>query len=168
MAVRAARPNDVVDPQLGYNFLALTLVQLIDADFDMDDYLSPRAQPIAREVATICNRDMRKKITQAGLTYDMSFDRSPNAGLLKAYKVMQYPRLKLDVPVFIGSGAKDRDTPLRMQAVLVKRACQAGSKVQAQVYADEDHLSTLNRSLEHSTAFVAAAHAGKPLNGNCF
>ncbi len=168
MAVRAARPNDVVDPQLGYNFLALTLVQLIDADFDMDDYLSPRAQPIAREVATICNRDMRKKITQAGLTYDTSFDRSPNAGLLKAYKVMQYPRLKLDVPVFIGSGAKDRDTPLRMQAVLVKRACQAGSKVQAQVYADEDHLSTLNRSLEHSTAFVAAAHAGKPLNGNCF
>jgi pimeloyl-ACP methyl ester carboxylesterase len=168
MAVRAARPNDVVDPQLGYNFLALTLVQLIDADFDMDDYLSPRAQPIAREVATICNRDMRKKITQAGLTYDTSFDRSPNAGLLKAYKVMQYPRLKLDVPVFIGSGAKDRDTPLRMQAVLVKRACQAGSKVQAQVYADEDHLSTLNRSLEHSTAFVAAAHAGNPLNGNCF
>ncbi len=167
MAVRAARPNDVVDPQLGYNFLALTLVQLVDADFNMDDYLSPRAQPIAREVATICNRDMRKKITQAGLTYDMSFDRSPNAGLLKAFKLMQYPRLKLDVPVFVGSGAKDRDTPLRMQAVLVKRACRAGSKVQAQVYAGEDHLSALNRSLEHSTAFVAAAHAGNPLLGNC-
>lgn len=167
MAVRAARPNDVVDPQLGYNFLALTLVQLIDADFNMEDYLSKRAQPIARDVATICNRDMRKKITQAGLTYDMSFDRSPNAGLLQAYKLMQYPRLKLDVPVFVGSGAKDRDTPLRMQAALVQRACRAGSKVQAQVYADEDHLSALNRSLEHSTDFVAAAHAGNPLPGNC-
>ncbi len=167
IAVREARPRDVVDPQLGYNFLALTLVQLLDPTFNMNDYLSDLAKPVASRVAKICNRDMRQEIKAAELTYNNTFKKSPNDGLAKAFKQMQYPSLKLDIPIFIGSGAEDRDTPLRMQSALVKRACQLGSSLEAHVYKSEDHLTTLNRSLEHSTPFVAAAHNGQNITGNC-
>lgn len=167
IAVQEARPNDVVDPQLGYNFLALTLVQQLDADFDIADYVTDTALPTARGVTHICNRDMRAKITEAGLTYNMTFKQSPSEKLKLAFAQMQYPTLALSVPVFVGSGADDRDTPLRMQAGLVKRACAAGSTVQAHVYAGHDHLSTLNHSTADSTAFVAAAFAGRDIAGNC-
>ena len=36
---------------------------------------------------------------------------------------LKYEKFELSVPVFIGSGEKDRDTPLRMQAALIKTAC---------------------------------------------
>lgn len=167
IAVQEARPNDVVDPQLGYNFLALTLVQQLDPDFNMTDYVSETALPTARGVTHICNRDMRAKIKEAGLTYNMTFKQSPSEKLKLAFQQMQYPTLVLPVPVFVGSGAEDRDTPLRMQAGLVKRACAAGASVQAHVYEDHDHLSALNHSTADSTAFVAAAFAGSDISGNC-
>ena len=46
IAVRDARPRDIVDPQLGYNFLALSLAQMADPNFSMNDYLSDKARPV--------------------------------------------------------------------------------------------------------------------------
>lgn len=167
IAVREMRPTDVVDPMLGYNFLALTLVQQIDPDFDIADYVSDMALPTAEGVANICNRDMRAKIQNAGLTYDMTFKQSPSEHLIEAFRKMQFPTLDLSVPLFVGSGAADRDTPLRMQAGFVKRACAAGSVVEAHLYEEHDHLTTLNYSTTDSSKFVAAAFAGSEISGNC-
>ena len=167
LAVRDARPTDIVDPQLGYNFLALSLVQLVDTQFSMDDYLSDKARPIAKRISKICNRDMRKVITREKLTYDNSFTASPNAGLEKAFKLMQYPKLKLNVPIFIGSGALDKDTPLRMQMALVRRLCAAGSTVESKIYKDEEHLSALTRSLPDAISFVTSLRGGQGATDNC-
>jgi len=167
IAVQEARPNDVVDPMLGYNFLALTLLAQIEPEFNVEDYVSDEALPMARGVATICNRDMRAKISEAGLTYNNTFKQSPSEKLKLAFAQMQFPTLDLDPPVFVGTGAADRDTPPRMQAAFVKRACAAGSSVEAHVYEGFDHLTALNHSLGDSTGFVARAFAGETIAGNC-
>lgn len=167
IAVQEARPNNRVDPQLGYNFLALTLIEQINPDFHIEDYVSEQALPMARAVATICNRDMRAKIEAAGLTYNNTFKTPPTEPLKLAFARMQYPTLSLKVPLFVGSGAADKDTPIRMQAGFVKRACAVQTRVQAHIYDDFDHLTALNRSQSDSRAFVAKAFAGNEIAGNC-
>ncbi|CAI8356264.1 MAG: Uncharacterised protein [Hyphomonas sp. TMED17] len=84
LAIQQVRPRDVVDPMLGYNFLALTLIEQIDPDFRVRDYVSEEALPLARDVTEVCNRDMRAKILGAGLTYDRT---------LKANQQSRYGRL---------------------------------------------------------------------------
>ena len=167
IAVQEARPNDVVDPMLGYNFLALTLLAQIDADFHLEDYVSDEALPMARGVENICNRDMRKKIQDAGLTYNTTFKISPSEQLKQAFALMQFPTLDLPVPLFVGTGSIERDTPPRMQAGFVKKACAAGSRVQVHLYEGFDHLTVLNHSQIDSKPFVAKAFSGKEISGNC-
>ena len=165
VAVQQARPRDKVDPMLGYNFLVLTLLEQLDPGFDVSDYVYEPALPIVRAVQTVCNRDMRKKIQRVGLTYNGTFKRPPP--LEQGYEKMQYPTLRLAVPLFVGTGSIDRDTPPRMQARLVQAACKAGSSVSAHLYNDYDHLTALNRSLADSIPFVAAAFGGVGTGGNC-
>lgn len=167
IAVQEARPNDVVDPQLGYNLLALTLIEQIDPAFSVEDYVSDEALPMARGVANICNRDMRAKITAAGLTYNKTFKQPPSEPLKQAFARMQYPTLELGVPLFVGTGSADRDTPPRMQAGFVKATCAAGTRIEAHLYDGFDHLTALNRSQTASKRFVASAFAGEDISGNC-
>ena len=167
LAVQKARPNDVVDPMLGYNFLALTLIEQIDPSFNVEDYVSDQALPLARGVTEICNREMRGKITEAGLTYNKTFKTAPTEPLRRAFERMQFPTLELSVPVFVGVGADDRDTPPRMQAGFVKASCAAGSKVEAHLFEGYDHLTVLNHSQSVSKAFAAKAFDGEEMSGNC-
>jgi pimeloyl-ACP methyl ester carboxylesterase len=165
--IQETRPNDVVDPMLGYNFLALTLVEQMDADFRASDYISDAALPVAMSVDTTCHRDVKKMVVENALTYDMSFKASPNEALKSAFTQMGYPRLDIRVPTYIGTGLKDRDTPPRMQAGLVKMACGSGATIQSHVYAGKDHLTVLNHSTVDSIPFVRAAFDGVPMSGNC-
>ena len=167
LAVQEARPNDVVDPMLGYNFLALTLIEQIDPDFAVEDYVSEEALPLARGVTEICNRDMRAKITEAGLTYDKTFKRPPTEPLRQAFERMQFPSLQMSIPVFVGMGSDDRDTPPRMQQGFVKAACGAGSMIEAHLFEGFDHLTVLNHSQSKSKAFAAKAFGGESIGGNC-
>jgi len=167
IAVQDARPNDLVDPMLGYNFLALTLVEQIDPEFQLEDYVSEEALPLARSVTNICNRDMRAKITEAGLTYNKTFETPPTEPLKQAFALMQFPSLQVSVPVFVGVGSDDRDTPPRMQAGFVKAACNAGSTIEAHLFKGFDHLTVLNHSQSKSKTFAAKAFRGEHINGNC-
>lgn len=167
LAVQQARPRDVVDPMLGYNFLALTLIEQIDPSFTVASYVSQSALPLARGVAEICNRDMRDKITEAGLTYDTTFRVAPTEPLRQAFEHMQFPTLSLSVPIFVGVGADDRDTPPRMQAGFVKAACGSGATVEAHLFEGYDHLTVLNRSQSMSKSFAARAFRGEGISGNC-
>lgn len=167
VALQESRPDDVVDPMLGYNFLALTLLAQIDSGFRLNDYVSDEALPIARSVAEICNRDMRGRIEAAALTYKKAFKKRPSEVLKKAFARMQFPTLNLAVPVFVGVGALDRDTPPRMQAGFIRSACAAGSNIEAHLYQGFDHLTVLNRSQAESLVFVETVFNGEEVAGNC-
>lgn len=161
------RPRDVVDPMLGYNFLAMTLIEQIDPSFDHTEYVSDKALPSYIEAQSACYQEMKPRIAERGLTYNDSFDQSPEEPLNVAFAQMGYPRMDLSVPAYIGSGAVDRDTPLRMQAGLIKTACAAGSTIQSYVYEGLDHLTVLNHSTVDSMPFVSAVFANEPISGNC-
>lgn len=161
------RPRDVVDPMLGYTFTALTLIEQIDPNFQFFDYISDAAMPVFKAVEDTCYQQIKPLIVERALTYNMSFKASPTEPLKIAFAQMGYPRFDLPVPTFIGSGVDDRDTPLRMQAGLVKKACAAGSPLQSNIYPGHDHLTVLNHSTVDSIPFVKAAFDGKPIRGNC-
>ena len=165
--IQETRPNDVVDPMLGYNFLALTLVEQKDPAFKLSDYISDEALSTAASVNTICHRDVMKLVVKDALTYSKSFKNSPAEPLALAFAQMGYPKLDIPVPVYIGTGVDDRDTPPRMQANLIKQACKAGAVIQSNFYPGKDHLTVLNHSTVDSLPFVKAAFAGETITGNC-
>ena len=161
------RPKDAVDPMLGYNFLAMSMLTLIDADFRFEDYVSDEVMPVATAVDNTCYAEMKKLVKREKVTYLKSFKKSPAEPLQTAFKAMEYPNLKLPVPAFFGIGGKDMNTPARMQQKLVNDVCKAGSTVEAHFYRTGTHGSIVNGSTEDSSLFVAAAFAGKKLQGNC-
>jgi len=165
--IQETRPNNVVDPMLGYNFLALTLVEQMDADFQATNYLSDLALPTAMSVDTTCHSDVKTLVVENGLTYDTSFKASPNEALKSAFMAMGYPRFDISVPAYIGTGLDDRDTPPRMQAGLIRMACKSGARIESHVYPKKDHLTVLNHSTVDSIPFVRAAFDGESISGNC-
>ena len=165
--LRKVRPKDRVDPMLGYNFTALTLIEQISPDFDFTEYISPEATQTFLDVETTCYQQIKGMIVERGLTYNKSFIVPPDKPLEIAFAQMGYPRFDLSVPAFIGMGEMDRDTPLRMQAGLVRKACSEGAVIQSHVYPGQDHVSVLQASTEHSIPFVRAAFEDEPIGGNC-
>jgi acetyl esterase/lipase len=166
-AIQETRPPDRVDPMLAYNFLAMSLVQRTDPSFKLSEYVTPDVMPLVKSVRNTCHKNVRAKVLEDGLTYNRSFKKSPSAKLIQAFSLMEFPTLKFDAPLFVGTGGKDRDTPLRMQAAFVKRACQAGTPITAKLYPELDHKAVVPGSTADSLPFVKAAFAGEDLSGNC-
>jgi len=166
-ALDRMRKPDRPDPLLGYTFLAMTLVQQVDPAFKMRDYISDDAWPIAQRVKDACYKDLKTMVTEAKLSRNISFVKNPATALRAGFARMAYPDLKLAAPVFFGTGAKDKDTPPRMQAGLVRSLCSAGSTVQSVLYPELDHRGVVLASTKDSMPFVEAAFAGETISGNC-
>lgn len=149
-----SRPKDRIDPMLGYNLLALTVVQMIDQEFFLEDYINSEFLEIAKSVQTTCHKDVKAKVIEAQLTYNNLFKRAPTAPLERAFSLFSYPSFSLPAPIFIGVGAKDRDTPVYMQAALAKTLCDNGTSVHAMLYPEYDHKSVVLPSVTDSLMFV--------------
>lgn len=168
VALQAARPKDVVDPLLGYNFLAMSLLQQIDPGFRLDAYISDQALPAARSINQSCFRDIAQRISAEKITYAQTYTKTdPTDQLKKAYALMGYPTLALRIPIFMGTGGKDRDAPTEMQLNLVSDACAAGSAIESHLYPELDHSGTVNGSTGESSTFVKKAFAGAAISDNC-
>lgn len=166
-ALDRVRKPDLPDPMLGYTFLAMTLAQQADPGFDMREYISGEAWPIAARVDDTCYAEIKALVTAQQLTRNSSFTQTPRIALRSAFALMSYPDLNLQAPVFFGTGGQDKDTPPRMQAALVKNLCKAGSTVYSKLYSDLDHRGVVLPSLKDSEPFVRAAFAGEKIEGNC-
>lgn len=167
IALQESRPPDRIDPLLGYNMLALSLVQRTNPEFKLVDYITDDVLPIAQSVQNICHKDVKAKVVSAKLTYNSTFKKSPSEYLINAFALMGYPTLKLPVPTFIGTGEQDKDTPVRMQAAFVTRACQAGSTIVSKLYPALDHRAVVPGSTSDTLPFVQSVFAGEMIEGNC-
>ena len=167
VALNASRPPDMPDPMLGYNLLAMTLAEQIVPGFDMRSYITPEARPIAERVADTCYKDIRARVVEAGLSYNTAFTEPPSEALKAAFAQMGFPRLDIGVPVFLGIGGRDRDTPQRMQAAFKRDACAAGSQIEAHIYTDLDHRAVVPGSTGQSLPFVQRVFGDIPLSGVC-
>jgi hypothetical protein len=101
------------------------------------------------------------------LTFNNSFKRSPKAALDRLGRESAYPSVKTDIPIFLGTGGKNRDVFVPGQKALVRDACQAGDRVEWHLYPELDHSGAVNGSLGDSTGFVRRAFAGEAIKGNC-
>jgi len=166
-ALERLQQPDRVDPLLGYTFLGMTLVEQVDPEFRMRDYITDEAWPIASRVEDACYAEIKDLVSDAQLTRAKTFTQAPNEPLRQGFALMGYPTLNIEAPIFLGTGGLDRDTPPAMQASLVRDLCEAGSKVTSHYYPDLDHRAVVPHSPVDSIPFVKAAFAGVDLPGNC-
>ena len=167
VALDAARPKDAVDPLLGYGFYVMSLLEQIDPTFHIEDYVTDTALPVVRHSATTCFTALAREITDKGLTYNNSYKKDISPLTARAYALMGYQTLDLNRPVFMGTGAVDRDVPPGMQLSLGADACKAGSVIEQHVYPGLDHSGTVNGSTADSSVFVRKIFDGKRVDGNC-
>lgn len=156
-----------VVPTFAYNLLRLSTVALLDPSFVPADYLAERALPAFRASQDECLHAIEQRVVADGLTFNNSFKRSPKAALDRVGREAAYPTLKTDIPVFLGTGGKDRDVFVPGQQALVRDACKAGDRVEWHFYPALDHSGAVNGSLGDSIGFVRRAFAGEAIKGNC-
>lgn len=166
-ALDAARPADMVDPLLTYNFYFLSLQEQVDPAFRIEDHVTAKALPVAKAAATQCFLDIARASVSAGLTRANAFKADPALALAKYAGILSFPTLTITSPVFMGIGGKDRDVPPPMQFALKADACKAGTRIEAHVYPDADHSGAVNGSTRESSEFVRRAFAGEAIAGNC-
>ena len=163
---RLRNPNKP-DPLLGYSFFAMTLTEQLDAEFSLSAFVSEKAMPIATRVDDLCYREMKELVTEAALTYSESFDESPRQALFKSFEAMSYPKFALDVPIFVGTGGLDRDTPPKMQRMLINKMCEAGTVVFSKFYPDLDHRGVVPGATADVLDFVQGRFAGAAIESTC-
>ncbi|CAN7703114.1 lipase family protein [Caballeronia sp. LjRoot31] len=162
-----ANARKSVVPTFAYDMLRLSTATLLDPSFVPADYLNDRAMPAFETSQRACLHAIEQRIVADGLTFDSSFKRSPKPALAAINREAAYPTLKSDIPIFIGTGGKDRDVFVPGQVALVTNACEVGDRIEWHVYPGLDHSGTVNGSLPDSTQFVARAFAGEHIIGNC-
>ncbi|MBV8849290.1 MAG: alpha/beta fold hydrolase [Methylobacteriaceae bacterium] len=159
-------PNKV-DPTLAYLlYIGLTLQQT-DTSLKASDMFSAQALPVFELARTACIADLEGSVTSASLTAATTAlpnFRKAGAAALPAFT---YPTLKLAQPIFIGTGAEDKDVAPEDQASLVKDACEAGTIVEAHIYSGLNHGETVNASLKDSLPFVKKVMAGETVKPAC-
>jgi len=167
VALNESRPPDQPDPMLAYNFLAMTLAEQIEPGFLMREYVSDEAWPIVSMVTNACHKEMRARTETAGLSYNRAFKQTPSDVLGRVFAQMGFPDMSIAAPIFLGTGARDRDTPQHMQAAFMRDACAAGTVVGAHLYTELDHKQVVPGSTGESLTFVQAVFAGDAIKGNC-
>lgn len=158
---------DQPNPMMGYTFLAMTLIEQVDPAFAMRDYITDEVWPIAKRVDDTCYAELKAMVVEKSLTRNQSFKTDPSVPLRSGFARMGYPNLSIKAPLFMGTGGKDRDTPPRMQAGLVRDMCKAGANVRWIRYPELDHRGTVPASHKDTVPFVEAAFAGEAIEGNC-
>lgn len=162
-----AHAHQSVVPTFAYDMLRISTAALLDPAFVPADYLNDKAMPAFELSRHACLHALEDRIVADGLTYDSSFKRSPKPAFEAIQREAAYPALTSDIPIFIGTGGKDRDVFVPDQIALATDACRAGDRIEWHFYPALDHSGTVNGSLPDSTRFVARAFAGERLDGNC-
>ncbi|NLI26046.1 MAG: alpha/beta hydrolase [Acetobacter sp.] len=155
------------DPVVAYALLIAASEASINPDFKPETAFQPKAMKAFQAASKVCLPELLNIIQADGLTRSNSFEPGLARALAPAMRNMTYPTLKLDAPIFIGTGTEDHDVSPIGQQMLVHDACQAGSTVQAHLYKGEDHSGTVLASMKDSEAFTKDVMSGKPIISNC-
>ncbi|MBB2205352.1 lipase family protein [Gluconacetobacter takamatsuzukensis] len=160
-------PKGQVDPVVAYALLIAASAAGLDPAFDPAAAFTPRAMRAFHAASQTCLSDLLDIVRDDGLTRANSFRPTLPHALAPALRAMAFPTLKLAAPLFVGTGAEDRDVAPLGQLLLVRDACRAGTTVQAHLYKGLDHGQTVMASLADSAAFTRAVMTGAPVTPDC-
>ncbi|MBK0062516.1 alpha/beta hydrolase [Acinetobacter sp. S54] len=161
-----------VSPSLAYNIYSFLVTQSLAPDLKTEDVFTPAAVPLVEQARNACLSSFMGDIQSAGLSPAQALQPNPP----ERYKALQeqqanaygyYPTLKINHPLFIGTGANDRTPDARTQVKLVADACKAGTTVEGHLYYGLGHSETVNASLKDSIPFAKKVIAGQKIQSIC-
>ena len=161
-------PEDHPDPTVAYNLYLTLVMQQRDPTLAADRVITPRGLPLLDLARASCVGALFYDVTSAGLNRANTLEViNYRDEYLKILPGMEYPTMRLAVPLFVGAGENDRDVPLTRQLSLVKNACAAGTVVEAHVYRGLNHVQSVDASLKYAIPFARKAFAGEPITSIC-
>lgn len=162
----------VVSPSIGYGIYGFLVSQSLNPDLKVSDVYTAQAAPLVEQARFSCISSFFSDIEYAALTPAQALAPNPP----EKYKLIQeqqardygyYPTLKINHPVFIGTGANDVTPDARSQVKLVKDLCEAGTVAQGHLYFGLGHSATVNASLKDSVPFAKKVIAGEKVESIC-
>ncbi len=161
-------PEDHPDPTVAYNLYLALVMQQRDPTLATDRVITARGLPLLDLSRASCVGALFYDATSAGLNRANTLEAiNYRDEYLKILPGMEYPTMRLTVPLFVGAGENDRDVPLTRQLSLVKNACGTGTVVEAHVYRGLNHVQSVNASLKDAIQFAHKALAGEPITSIC-
>ncbi len=160
-------PPDKAEPTVAYTLYIAIMMQQADPTLTADQLVTPRALPLLQQARTTCVSPLFHSVARAGLNRGNALQPGFRTAFAAALPRMEYSTLHLAQPLFVGTGEQDHDVSPRQQLNLVHSACEAGSVVEAHLYAGRDHGGTVNASLKDSIPFVHKIMAGDPITSIC-
>jgi pimeloyl-ACP methyl ester carboxylesterase len=159
---------DKVDETISYSFFSVLSAIQHDASVDPAKLFTPDTLPLVDQARTTCLFSLEGDVTLFGLTRRGTFLPAWDPVSERWFaQTVRYPTFHLTSPIFIGAGASDGSTTATTQIAIARAACEAGSTVEAHVYAGKDHSGAVNRSLDDSIPFVRRLLSGETVAGNC-
>lgn len=145
----------------------LTLSELLQEDFSLTQEVSEELRPVISQIYEMCLFDFIDATVEAGVTSRDFMTPAAQATMPETFAAMEYPRLRLPVPAFVGIGELDAITPPSMQKMFVDDACAAGSQIELRVYPYADHNGSLIQSIPDAERFFAHIFEGEVPNISC-
>ncbi|HET6309211.1 MAG TPA: lipase family protein [Rhodopila sp.] len=166
----ARRPEEKageVDPTAAYSLYIAILLQQGNPVRAANQLIAAPALPLLERARTTCVATMFDAVREAGVNRSTVVVPGFGTAFRTVLPEMEYSTLRLPEPVFVGTGAYDRDVPPAGQLALVRNACVEGTVVQAHLYAGLNHGETVNASLRDSVPFVRKVLAGEAVGAVC-
>lgn len=167
-AVNKYQPN----PALAYQILGFHVLQQYDPSIQASEVFTEKAIPLVEHSRSQCVGQIFsdvsfEKLSIADALLDKPSDKYLALQKLFEEKYSYYPTLKINHPVFIGTGADDHTPDARTQVELVQDACQAGTQVESHVYHGHGHSEAVPRSLNDALTFANKAIHNQPIQNTC-
>ena len=160
-----ATMRDATANQASYTLIYPLYIALVaqqsDPALKEADMFSDKALPLFEATRHACIGQLVIDVLSSGLTRAESVKPAYAAALDKIVPLLDYPSLKLSKPLFMGIGELDSDAPARLQLLLAKNACAAGTIVEAHAYAGATH----DAAVAHLASRGALRFADKVLAG---
>ncbi len=129
--------------------------------------ISARALPLLAQARTTCVYSLMSDVLAAGLSRAAAHGPDWAAMYPPIRPYLEYPTLKLPVPLFVATGGKGVDVPPHIQVALVHAACAAGTTVEAHLYTRRNHVDSVGASFPDALAFVRKVLGHEPIRPVC-
>ncbi|WP_228256358.1 lipase family protein [Acinetobacter wuhouensis] len=161
-----------VSPSVAYGIYSFLVAQSLNPAIKAEDIFTPEALPLVEQGQNACLVGFMSDIQSSGLSPAKAYKPNLPAYYKEALEQQSnaygyYPTLKINHPLFIGTGANDVTPDARNQMKLVADACKAGTVVEGHLYHGLGHSETVNASLKDSIPFAKKVIAGEKIQAIC-
>ena len=131
-----------------------------------DEVFTSKGALLREAARTSCSRDLIPVAREHGITARNAFSVQPEQ-IARMPQSLAVEKVKVSVPLFVGTGLADSVIPPRQQYDAVVALCGLGDHVQWNTYDGVNHSATSNRAIADAIGFAQAMLAGQAPRSNC-